>query len=495
MYETAPCKSNENSDDRKGADMRLLRLVLLGTVLLTAGWAIPFQAAAADWEVKRDTGYRGIWYFNQKTDDEYVYKYSGGLGTYCAKHIPFAVYAPAVNKTFFVYGGTKPGKHALLEMVSYYDHATGMVPRPTMLIDKATEDAHDNPVISMDGDGHIWVFASSHGTGRPSYIFKSKKPYDVEAFDLILETNFSYPQPWYIPGKGFLFLHTYYQGGRGLNWWCSTDGAQWTERKLLAHMEHGHYQVSWPHGQRVGSAFNYHPLAFNGDKKRSGLNWRTNLYYVETDDMGETWRTIEGMPVETPIKDPKSPALVRDYEREGRLAYMKDLKYDAQGRPVILHVTSSSWRPGPEHGPRTWTIAHWTGSEWTFSAITSSDNNYDTGGLYIGEDGVWRVIGPTETGPQPFNPGGEMAVWRSGDSGQRWVKEAQLTQGSEFNHTYARPPLNAHPGFCAFWADGHGRQPSVSRLYFYDTEAKTVYRLPYKMDAPMAKPKAVRTGR
>ena len=82
MYETAPCKSNENADDRKGADMRLLRLVLLGTVLLTAGWAIPFQAAAADWEVKRDTGYRGIWYFNQKTDDEYVYKYSGGLGRF-----------------------------------------------------------------------------------------------------------------------------------------------------------------------------------------------------------------------------------------------------------------------------------------------------------------------------------------------------------------------------------------------------------------------------
>ncbi|MEO1972630.1 MAG: hypothetical protein ABGX07_13795, partial [Pirellulaceae bacterium] len=37
-------------------------------------------------------GYRGIWYMNQPSNDEYVYKYSGGLGTYCAKHKPFAIY-------------------------------------------------------------------------------------------------------------------------------------------------------------------------------------------------------------------------------------------------------------------------------------------------------------------------------------------------------------------------------------------------------------------
>ena len=46
-------------------------------------------------------GYRGIWYFNQPSDDEYRYKYSGGLGTYCAKHIPLAYYAKEVDKTFF----------------------------------------------------------------------------------------------------------------------------------------------------------------------------------------------------------------------------------------------------------------------------------------------------------------------------------------------------------------------------------------------------------
>jgi hypothetical protein len=436
----------------------------------------------------KDTGYRGIWYYNQKTNDEYVYKYSGGLGTYCAKHIPLAIYAPEVNKTFFVYGGTKQGEDALLEMVSYYDHATGMVPRPTVLIDKKTEDAHDNPVISIDDEGHIWVFASSHGKGRPSYIFKSREPYNVDDFETVLETNFSYPQPWHLNEKGFLFLHTSYDGGRALYWQTSPDGREWSDRSLLALIDEGHYQVSWPKpdGLTVGTTFNYHPKAFMGDETRKGLNWRTNLYYAETLDMGATWRTVQGDVLETPLRTADNPALVRDYQSEGLLAYMKDINYDADGNPVILHVTASSWMPGPEHAPREWRVAHWTGSEWAFHTITQSGNNYDTGSIHIEPDGTWRVIGPTELGPQPYNPGGEVAMWTSSDQGAKWTKERQLTSDSPFNHTYCRRPLNAHPDFYAFWADGHGRQPSESRLYISDQSGQNVRRFPYVMADEMA---------
>ena len=166
----------------------------------------------------QDDGYRGIWYSNQPSKDEYRYKYSGGLGTYCAKHIPLAVYAQKVNKTFFVYGGTTKGRRNLLEMVSYFDPATGTVPRPRILLDKKTPDAHDNPVVSIDGDGHLWVFCSAHGTARPAFIYRSVRPYDISQFELVAKTNFSYPQPWFIPGKGFLFLHTLYRNGRILHW-------------------------------------------------------------------------------------------------------------------------------------------------------------------------------------------------------------------------------------------------------------------------------------
>ena len=73
----------------------------------------------------------------------------------------------------------------LLHMVSYYDHATGKVPRPTILLDKLTKDAHDNPVIAVDDRGYLWIFSTSHGTGRPSYIHRSREPYSIDEFERI----------------------------------------------------------------------------------------------------------------------------------------------------------------------------------------------------------------------------------------------------------------------------------------------------------------------
>src|SRR3569832_2159382 len=102
--------------------LRAIGLAFLGLLLTTTGTASePFALA-------EDDGYRGLWYANQKTGDQYAYKYSGGMGTYPQQHLPIAIYAPAVNKTYFVYGGSPVGKQRGLHMVSYFDHATGSVP-------------------------------------------------------------------------------------------------------------------------------------------------------------------------------------------------------------------------------------------------------------------------------------------------------------------------------------------------------------------------------
>ena len=109
------------------------------------------------------------------------------------------------------------------------------------------------------------------------------------------------------------------------------------------------------------------------------------------------------------------------------------------------------------------------------------------GSLWISESGEWMVIGPTETGPQAFNPGGELAVWKSTDQGNSWTKISDLTQNSAYNHTYVRRPVDAHPDFWAFWADGHGRQPSDSRLYFCNQKGE-IFKLPEEMEVAFAKP-------
>lgn len=421
---------------------------------------------------------------NQPSGDEYVYKYSGGLGTYCAKHKPFAIYCPQVNRTFFCYGGAAEGNNRqLLHMVSYFDHASKTVPRPTILLDKKTDDAHDNPVISVDSAGHIWVFSTSHGRARPSYIHRSVRPYDIDEFELVSADrpedgkrvpmdNFSYLQVWHSADSGFrvFFTRYSYPAARTICFMTSEDGVRWSRWQRIAAIEEGHYQISGIGTGKIGTFFNFHPTG-------KGLNRRTNLYYAESEDNGASWQTVYGTPLSLPLMQPENPALVRDYQSEGLNVYLKDLRYDEHNRPVLLYITSKGYRSGPANDPRTWTVARWTGKQWQYSFVTTSDNNYDFGELQLVSADDWRIIGPTEPGPQPYNPGGEVAMWASTDQGTSWTLRRRMTTASPMNHTYVRRVLNAHPDFVALWADGHGRRPSESRLYFADS-AGNVFRLP-----------------
>ncbi len=447
---------------------------------------------AATGPLERDDGYRGIWYFNQPSGDQYVYKYSGGFATYPQQHAPIAIYSREANKTFFVYGGTTKRKYnELVHAISYFDHATGMVPQPRILLNKQTEDAHDNPTLSIDDSGFLWIFSSAHGTARPAYLHRSRRPFSIDEFEPVLDTNFSYPQPWHIPGKGFLFLHTRYQrasassaSGRALYWMTSPDGRRWTEPQRLAFAMMGHYQISWPHKEKAGTAFNVHPPPL-------GLNQRTNLYYLETADLGVTWRTVQGEKINTPIGEEKNPALVRDYRAEGLLVYLKDLQYDSQGRPIIVYLTSKGYQAGPSNGPRQLWTARWSGKEWLFRAVATTDHNYDYGSLYLESDLSWRFLAPTASGPQPHGTGGDIELWSTPDAGQSWRRVRQLTRDSRFNHTYVRRPLNAHPDFYALWADGNPLEPSESHLYFTNKSCDRVWRLPSEMHKEMEKPAVV----
>jgi hypothetical protein len=352
------------------------------------------------------------------------------------------------------------------------------------VIAKPTDDAHENPTIQLDEAGHLWMFCPTHGPANNSFIFRSLKPYSIDGFEQIARTSFSYCQPRVVPGNGFLFLHTRYTNGRRLlHWMTSADGRTWSSPAPLATVAQGHYQISGQRGERVVTAFNYHP-------QEGGLNARTNLYYLETGDLGATWRTARGELVETPITGVHNPALVHDYEAEGKLVYLKDLNFDADRRPVVLFLTSGGYAPGPKAGKREWFTARWTGDEWQLRPFATSDHNYDYGPLYM-EGNEWRVIAPTEPGPQPWSAGGEMVMWSSRDQGANWTKVKQLTRDSRFNHTYARRPLNAHPQFYALWADGNPLERSKSRLYFTNRNGSHVWRLPEKMEGESATPEVV----
>lgn len=447
-----------------------MRKILLSVLLLT----ITSVSIAQN---KKVDGYKGIW-FTLGQFSQYGDKYSGGLGTYTSSHVPIAIYSRAANKTFFVYGGTTAAaeKHLLI-MISYFDHKSQMVPKPVIVYDKnGVDDPHDNASMSIDDKGYIWVFVSGRNTSRLGLIFKSKKPLDIESFDEIKKGDMTYPQPWWFPGKGFLYMFTKYTKGRELYWSTSPDGITWTDDQKLAGMG-GHYQTTNRYGNKLVSVFNYHPDG-NVDK-------RTNIYLVQTTDMGKTWTSVDGKVLQTPLANKKSEALVKDYEAEGRMVYINDLNFDSNGNPVVLAVVGKHHQPGPQGDPREWFIVHWKDGKWNYSKVCESTHNYDMGSLYT-EGKTWRIIGPTEAGPQRWGTGGEMALWESVDEGRTWKKTRQLTANSERNHSYARRPLNAQAAFYSLWADGNADKLSVSELYFCDDKGE-VWRLPYAMTSQMQK--------
>jgi hypothetical protein len=436
------------------------------------------------YKTRPDNGYRGIWFtlgqFSKHGD-----KYSGGLGTYTANHVPLAVYAPQVDKTFFTYGGTIKGQKHLLIMASYYDHKTGQVPRPVIVHDKnGVNDPHDNASLNIDEKGHLWIFISGRGRTRPGFKYRSKEPFSIQDFELVSVEEMTYPQPHVVPGQGVLHLFTKYTKGRELYWETSTDGGTWSEDRKLAGMG-GHYQVSGSHNGKIGSFFNYHPGG-NVDK-------RTNLYYVQTTDTGKTWTTVDGKPLDLPLSKIANPALVIDYEAQGTMMYTCDLNWDRNGNPLLLYVTSRGAQPGPENDPREVVLTRWNGTQWITNSIARTDHNYDMGSLYV-EGDTWRVIFPTLPGPQAYGGGGEMCLWTSRDEGKSWTMSRQITQRSVMNHNYARRPLGAKDPFFTFWADGDPTKLSESRLYFADSTGERIFQLPYDMTGEFATPVQVKPG-
>lgn len=434
-------------------------------------------------------GYKGIW-FTLGQFSEYGDKYSGGLGTYTAKHIPMAVFSAKANKTFFVYGGTTHADERKLRcMIGCYDHTTQKVQKPVVVYDKGdVDDPHDNPTISIDNEGYLWVFVSGRGIGRPGVLLKSRNPNNIEGFDVVLQAEFTYPQPKYIQNSGFVHLFTKYTGLRELYFQTSKNGVDWAESVKLVGIKRsedslsGHYQISGQDGNKIGFFYNWHP---NGDVDR-----RTNIYYIQTTDFGKTWTTVDGKSLSLPVTEVDNPSMVREFFSLGKNVYIKDIAYDSSGHPVCLYLCGIGHQPGPENGLKKWAVIFWNGSEWVNREVTTSDHNYDTGSLWV-EDSVWTIIAPLENSPQPWGCGGEIVIWKSYDKGNVWVKYKHVTHNSIFNHNYVRKVVHGVDPFLYFWADGDPTTQSKSELFFGNS-AGEAWKLPYEMTEVWERPKKLK---
>ncbi len=433
--------------------------------------------------VRQAEGYRGLWYSPGKVGPLIGYPYGGGLGTYPSHHGPLACYAAAVKKTFFVYAGTNaplenpPAEQPYQASVGCFDHQAGTVSRPTVLFE-APAGTHGAPAMTIDQDGRLWVFAAALGTPVKPTIYRSVRPYDISEFEKMGEDEFFSPQPWHIPGQGFVFIHGREVAGRLCV--CSStspDGLTWSAPTILAVTGSAQSWISGRFRGKVG-------VALSCRQDNAGVVEHSGLYYLETRDFGRTWTGLPNSKLSIPLDRPDNPALVREYG--GNWLFLpKDLNFDPMGGPLVLYLLRNVKQPVPRRDTRIWSTAKWVGREWEATGVLTSDHDYDSGCIAV-ERLTWWLIAPTQPGSQPLASGGDLVNWQTETYGRSWYPQP-LTSAGPKNHNYVRRPVDADPGFFAFWADGNARRPSSSCLYFMNKDGD-VYRLPATMTADAARP-------
>lgn len=415
---------------------------------------------------RMESDYRGVWYccgtVNVLDGNNHVY--SGPMATYSAWHRPMAVYAPAVNTTYFVFGNERNAP-----AIGSYDHDTRTYTRPVVLGANTDGDAHRNPTLLLDDTGHLFVFYGAHND--PTRVLRSDRPYEAGAWRkcaAIVDPTTSYPQPYQLlPGEVFVSYRERSSGWRSRvsrsnveTWEDPVDIVEFEGNAIYAMSiaETGDYphsiHLAW---SRLGGG--------TEEEIRTKHLWarRYNIYYARSGDGGRTWQRSDGSPYDLPVREADAEKL---YDSGESGVWLKDIQLDSDGRPLILFIDAN---------PFTY-VSHWKcgrlrGDGWRFSDIAVGDHMYDDGGMVI-EDGSVTVYAPT-TPSQPREDGGEIDVWRSADGDAPWERCDPLTVGSDLSHNNVKVVFNHRTGpgdMQVIWSYGDSVSPPStreSRLFTY----------------------------
>jgi len=285
------------------------------------------------------------WYSLPYWDHNGFPKYSGGLSTYTAKHIPVAVKGGSVDYYTFsdnsggsldIYIADTDGNKTLIRTID------GVI------------DPHDNAVVNY-WDGYIWVIAAARGNSRIGHSYRSKNKNDISDFVKIDSGFWAYPHLW----KKAL-LYTVYDSDNTRELYSKNNDC---DNKLV---EGGHYNISYDDGKYIHMVYNWHQ-----DKN---LDKRTNLYYMRSID-GCVWTDKDDNILNLPLSEFDNQTLI--HETVDQYTYLKDISV-VNGKVSILVVVSNSFYP--DEGQR---FLH----KFTLDSdaiITEVGHNYNTGAFCDG---------------------------------------------------------------------------------------------------------------
>lgn len=252
------------------------------------------------------------------------------------------------------------------------------------------KDAHGNPSICIDRQGHIHIFYGCHG--RQMRYARSTKPYDIRTWDErpTPTPRATYPQSMLmVDGSICLF----YRAGGHMEPWTmrrsADDGDTWSEPERVIEM-----RLAPP--DRLAAAYcSFHPgrggktihcfwvhkddnaARVKGDRKHpwrplkyKGLHeavYRYNMYYIVRDERG-VWRNIKGREVQLPVSKAFADEHCLVFDSGDEFTNIGRPMVDAQNRPYV------SFRYG---------VGNWKASSRTIVPWRTMFGSF--------ESGNWRV--------------------------------------------------------------------------------------------------------
>lgn len=249
--------------------------------------------------------------------------------------------------------------------VEAIDRRTGQ--QQKVVLGHLPEDDHSDPSLLVEPDKRITAFYSGH-SGKHMVYRTTVRPEDVSAWGPrhTLTSNtpgrlgYTYPNPVMLPSEDNR-LWLFWRGG---NWeptfaTRSSDG-HWSSAKGLI----GSPGRQRPYLKVASNGRDRIALAFTDGHPR---DVQSSIYYAEYRH-GELWTASGkslGRPGALPIH-PSHAEIVYDAKSSGVRAWVHDVAYDAQGRPVIVFATF------PSKANHEYWYARWTGGRWDLHQIVGA---------------------------------------------------------------------------------------------------------------------------
>lgn len=337
-------------------------------------------------------------------------------------------------------------------------HATNTVTAFTLYAFLETDD-HNNAAVHVLPDGRIICFYCKHNDSTGHRYRISTNPEDISAWgaEVVLSTGITLPVCYANPvrlSQDASKLWLFYRSGpggsadNGLACKTTTDLATWTSQEAIWKNVAG------------GAITPYYKLISDGAKRvhfvatsRHPVEGQSSIYhfYMELDVSNVPhWYKTDGTEILTALPhSPSTATLV--YDGATVRGWIWDIAIGADGHPRILGTRYPA-NDGTDIRYMHW---RWSGLAWIEAEITTAGT-----GLYSPE--VFYAGGICFDSSNPnvgymSKPNGayrEIQMWRTFDSGQTWVKQYDITEGSSATNARPYSPINHHADMRVVWWRG-----------------------------------------